>query len=167
MTHAREFSASMRRPMQRLGQQGRRFMLILAIWSAVALAACGTTKEDPTLGIIRQEIAQLPPYPGSTVTGTDVYESPDRPDIALYYTLPGTCADLQDHYQQVAPAAGWTMDGPVQRIQRSLDDDPRYVVLVSTYHKRTQSLPLELAVDCFVDQQFSSGYYFTLRALTM
>jgi len=154
---------------ENLGQSvGLCLLTALALLCPIGTAACATAQEDPAIPIIRQEIAQLPPYPGSTVTHTDVYQPPaHRPDIALYYTLPGTCADLQDHYQQAAPASGWTMDGPVQRVPGLFNDDPRYVELDSTYHKTTQGIPLELAVACFVDQQDTPGYYFTLRALTM
>src|SRR5690348_5601917 len=41
---------------------------------------------------------------------------------------------------------------------RLLDNDPRYVSLVSSYHKTAQGAPLRLGVDCSVDQQYTPGY---------
>lgn len=107
--------------------------------------------------ILRAELAELPPYPGSTVAQTIVQASllDYNNNIQVSYGSSGECRAIQDYYAARASTAGWTAHGPVRTLS---DGDPQRDQLQGTYRKTVQGHILGLTIGCFVNQSYQGGY---------
>jgi len=119
-------------------------------------------RREQTLARMREEVDQLPPYPGSTLSGQIGSTVPFHiPELQFNYTLPGECSDVHSYYFKIAPPHGWVSHVYAERLPTALR---------STYSKPsgdTNGDPnFGLLIECFVDQSRSPGYSVVIEALS-
>lgn len=104
--------------------------------------------------VLRSEWAALPPVPGSTVVRTNLSSGFVEPNtnFQVDYASTASCAEVQAHYATVAPAAGWTVQHPLQSFHHNT---PPLDELETTYRKYVRTFTVSLSVNCFVEE---SGY---------
>lgn len=106
--------------------------------------------------VMRQEIAQLPAFPGSSTVDEGEYNGPfHKPDLEADYTLVGSCADVEDYYTHIAADHGWV-------VTQSTGEHGSE--LTTVLHKDASGFHLRLDVECFSDRTASHTYTLFMRA---
>jgi hypothetical protein len=109
--------------------------------------------------VMQEELALLPPYPGSAENGRLAVTSAGHgPSLDVDYASPGQCRNIQTYYTTAAPAAGWIL-------KQSAPSDTSLVQINSIYQKTVDGFTIMMAVTCYTDPKtYGSGYLLNMRA---
>jgi hypothetical protein len=119
-------------------------------------------RREQTFASMRAEVDQLPPYPGSALSGQLGSNLPFHiPELQFDYTLTGECIDVLNYYATIAPPHGWVSHTYAEQLPTSLR---------STYSKPSGDAngdpSFGLIIECFIDQSKSAGYSLFIEALS-
>jgi hypothetical protein len=113
--------------------------------------------------VLREELEQLPPYPGSvperTVLKASIFDSESL--LGVDYATAAPCDAIQAYYARSASAAGWAVVKSNQRVPT--DTNPQHAELLSVYDRGAGEYDSGLTVDCFASPDFQSGYSILLQ----
>jgi hypothetical protein len=109
--------------------------LLWVLWLTVGQ---GAQEREREIGVMRREIAALPPPAGSDAEDrTERYLLPYPVDTTIVYAKQGTCADILAYYAEQARRQGWRHTGHTAHDE--YDDE---------YHKEVGGYALDLSVSC-------------------
>lgn len=105
------------------------------------------------LALIQNELAHLPPLVGSQqLDQTATAEAGCGPIIRAHYTYYIACSSVQDYYQYMALAQGWT----------PTPTSAYHGAIVKDYTKQDGEYRLILSLDCFITPEAGGTPYYTL-----
>jgi hypothetical protein len=105
--------------------------------------------------VLRQEMADLPPAPGSRQTrrsASDRVPLPGPIVLETGYHRTGSCSDVHTYYVQEAEANGWTLVYSEKLIHTSSDNNPDYDELQSRFSKAADDFSLQITIGCYIGQ---------------
>jgi len=126
---------------RRVSPQRKIFLVLASIFLGVFLyfqVPWEQAYREGAVRVMQAELAALPSVDGAAELSQTKTVSATSPSLSVTYPQSGPCAAVQDHYRQVAPAAGWASGG--------VDvNDPK---LERAYHKVAGGYYLTLVVVC-------------------